>query len=128
MTMQTILIHGNDRELSGAWASYFSREGYAVFTSADSIEAAEIATMVKIDSVIISTNNPAAYLLFGKVLKMKRSTTKVVAITRMRRSALELLLQTEDFTALESPLTFGALKDIVTGSHQKTEEMRNVFV
>ena len=126
--MQTILIHGNDRELSGAWASYLSGEGCAVFTSADSLEAAEIVTMMKIDSIIISTNNPATYLLFGKVLKMKRSTAKVVAITSLRRSALELLLETEDFTALDSPFTFGALRNIVTGSHQKTEEMRNVFV
>ncbi len=126
--MQTILIHGNDRELSGAWASYLSREGHAVFTSADPIEAGEIATMMKIDSIILSTNNPATYLLFGKVLKIKRSAAKVVAITRMRRSALELLLETEDFTALDSPFTFGALKNIVMGSHQKTEEMQNVFV
>jgi DNA-binding response OmpR family regulator len=126
--METILIHGIDRELSAAWASYLSREGYAVFTSVDSLEAAEILSMMKIDSVIISTNNPATYLLFGKVMKMKRSTSKVVAITRMRRSVLELLLETENFIALESPFTFGALKNIVTGVHQKTEDIQNVFV
>ncbi len=126
--MRTIVIRGNDRELSGAWASYLSREGYAVFTSVYSLEAAEIPTIMKIDSVFISTNNPATYLLFGKVLKLKRGTAKVVSKIRMRRSVLELLLETEDFTALRSPFTFGALKNTVTGSHQKTEEKQNVLV
>lgn len=126
--MKTILIHGDDPELTSAWASYLSQDGFAVFTSSDSLEAAEILATIKVDSVIISTNNPATYLLLGRVMKKRIRPAEIVAVTRIQRPILELLLETGEFTAMDVPFTFSMLKGMVKGFHKKTEEMQNALV
>ncbi len=126
--METILIHGNDVELTSAWASYLSQDGYAVLTASDQLEAAEITTMIKIDSVILATNNPATYLVLGKALKTRKFATRIIAVTRLRRLVLELLLETDEFAVMDAPFTFGALKGMVKGHNQKTEVMEDVLV
>lgn len=63
--MKTLLIHGHDAELTSARVDHLSQDNCVVLASTDSLEAAEIATMLKIGSVIISANNPAAYMVPG---------------------------------------------------------------
>jgi DNA-binding response OmpR family regulator len=126
--MKTILIHGDDPELTNAWASYLSQDGDAVFTSTDSLEAAEVMTMIKIDTLILSTNNPATYLIVGKVMKTRKRNVNIVAVTRIRRTVLELLLETPNFTAADAPFMFSELKSMVKDPFMKIGEMENAFV
>ncbi|MCL5268223.1 MAG: hypothetical protein M1469_08995 [Bacteroidetes bacterium] len=125
--MKTILIHEKDAELLSAWASYLSQDDLAVFTSADALEAAEIVSMVKVDSVVISSNDPATFLLIAGVLKGRKMPVNVVAISQMHSSALQLLLETENFVRLESPFTFGTLEDVVRGANLKPKAMQNAL-
>ncbi len=128
MDMKTILIHETDTELSAAWANYLSQDCCAVLTSTDSLEAAEIISMMNVDSLIISSNNPATFLLLGKVLKSKKRLTSIVAVTKIEPLTLQMLLETEAFTALDKPFTFGTLKRLISNPNTKTEVRQNAFV
>ena len=126
--MKTILIHEKDTELLSAWASYLSQDDLAVFTSADALEAAEIVSTVNVDSVVISSNDPAAFLLIAGVLKSRKIPVDVVAISQMQTAMLRLLLGSENFVRLESPFTFGTLEDIVRVANLKPKAMQNALV
>lgn len=126
--MRTILIQAEDLELTMAWATYLSKDGFAVFTSTDSLEAAEIISMVNIDSVIISSDNPATFLLLGRVLRSRNKPIHTVAITKIPSSILELLLETDRFSVLDRPFTFSRLKGVAGGPLVKTEVASNAFV
>ncbi len=126
--MKTVLIHAQDPELSTAWATYLSRDGSAVFTSADPLETAEILSMIKVDAVLISTNNPETFLLLGKVLKDKKDSANIVAVTGIQPSQLGLLLGNDSFTTLTSPFTFSSLSGVVNTSPNISEVVGNAFV
>ncbi len=126
--MKTILIYEPDTELLTAWASYLSKRDLAVFTSADPLEAAEIASVVKIDSLVISSNDPATFLLMAGVLKSRKMPIHIVALSQIQYSAIRMLLDTEDFVRLESPFTFGALEEVVRDARPKQKAMQNALV
>ncbi len=126
--MKTLLIHGDDPERTGAWASYLAKHGFAVFTSSDALEAADILRTVKVESVVLSTNDQGAYLLLGKSLRLMKKPARVVVVTRIRNSMLEILLESEEFTRLEEPFTFNTLKHLVSVPHESKEELQHVFV
>jgi len=126
--MRTILIHAQDQELSTAWATYLSKAGAAVFTSTDSLEAAEIISMVNIDSIIISSDNPATFLFLGRELRSKRRLANIVTVTRIPHATLELLMETRNFVTLDKRFTFSRLREITLDAQTKPEVIQNVFV
>ena len=128
MLMKTILIHAQNPELSTAWASYLSNDGSAVFTSSNPLESAEILSTIKVDTAIISTNDPETFLLLGKVLLDKEDPVRVIAITEIRTSQLDFLLGGESFVVLAPPFTFSKLKGIVDIPLNALEEVSNAFV
>ena len=126
--METVLIYESDTELSAAWASYFSHDGIAVFTTTDSLEAAEIISMINIDSMIISSDNPATFLLLGRVLRSCKISPKIVAVSSLEISNLQLLLESDNFELLKKPFTFSTLKSLIRNFNTKTEVRQNVLV
>ncbi len=126
--MRTILIYAEDKDFSSAGASYLSESRCAVFTAKDSMEAAEVISMIKLDAVVISSNKSATFLLLGKLLRANERILNIIAVTKMESSVLKLLLETEDFTKLDSSLSFSSLERMVNGTQIKSEEMQNVFV
>ncbi len=126
--MRTILILAEDSELTLAWATYLSKDGFAVFTSMDSLEAAEIISMLNIDSVIISSHNPATFLLLGRVIRSRNRQIHTVAITRIPSSVLELLLETRSFSVLDGPFTFSNLKRVASIPSVNNKVEDNAFV
>lgn len=125
--MKTILLHEQDTELLTAWAGYLSQDDLAVFTSSDPLEAAEILSMAKVDSVVISSNDPSIFLLVARVLKSKAVSVNIVAISRIPSSVLQLLLETESFVRLEVPFTFSTLKGLVHSNDAKPKVMQDAF-
>ncbi len=125
--MKTILIHEQDTELLSAWASYLSQDGLAVFTASDPLETAEILSMAKVDSVVVSSNDPSIFLLVARVLKSKRVSVNIVAISQIPSSVLQLLLETDSFVRLEAPFTFSTLKGTVQSNDAKPKVMQNAF-
>jgi len=127
MNTKTVLIHGQDTELMAAWASYLAQDGFAVFTCTDSLEAAEVLSTVNPDFVVISSNNPATFLLLGRILRLRRRFPKVVAVTRIHLRMLKLLLEIERFELLEAPFTFYELKGALRNSYMKPEALQNAY-
>lgn len=84
--------------------------------------------MIKLDAVVISSNKSATFLLLGKLLRANERILNIIAVTKMESSVLKLLLETEDFTKLDSSLSFSSLERMVNGTQIKSEEMQNVFV
>lgn len=123
--MKTILVHEKDTELLSAWAGYLSQDDLAVFTSADPLEAAEILSVTKVDSVVISSNDPATFLLVARVLRARKLTVSIVAISQLPSSVLQLLLETDSFVRLETPFTFSTLKGTVHSANVKQRVVQN---
>ena len=126
--MRTILIYAEDKDFSSAGASYLSENGCAVFTAKYSMEAAEVISMIKLDAVVISSNKSTAFLVLGKLLRANERILNIIGVTKIESSVLKLLLETEDFTKLDSSLSFSSLERMVNGTQIKSEEMQNVFV
>lgn len=126
--MKTILIHSQEHELSTAWANYLSSDGSAVFTSSDALESVEILSMVEVDTLIITGNDPDLFLLLGKTLSRKKTSTNIVAVTEIRPSQLELLFATDSFVTLAFPFTFSKLKGVVDTPQDILEAASNAFV
>ncbi len=126
--MKTILIHSQDTELSKAWANYLSRDGSAVFTTFDAMEAAEILSMVNVNALIIVGDNPEQFLLLGKILSRKKNSTNIVAVTEIPASQLDLLLATDSYVILALPFTFSKLKEVVDAPQNILEAVSNAFV
>jgi len=126
--MKTVVILEIDKEVSTAWASYLSQEGFAVFTAFDTIEAAEIITMIKVDAVVISSDDPGAFLLLGKAMKPKNNDVSIVTVSKLDRYTIAILLENERFASLANRFTYRALAGAVTGSRISTEVTENALV
>ncbi len=105
-----------------------SRDGSAVFTSSDAFESAEILSLMEVDALIITGNDPDIFLLLGRTLSRRRNSTRIVAVTEIRPSQLELLLATDSVVIMSLPFTFSELKRVVDTPQNILETAGNAFV
>ncbi|HEY9165603.1 MAG TPA: hypothetical protein VIS48_05525 [Candidatus Kryptonia bacterium] len=126
--MKTVLIQEKERGVENDWASYLSQRGFVVFTTADSLETAEIVSAINIGAIVVSSSDPGSLLLLGKVLKLRNQYARIVVVSTLDPATLSILVEAENLVVLEAPFTFSKLTGAVAGARSTSEVPQDVLV